>query len=141
VSYEWTFGDGNTSAAANPVYQYMQPGSYIVTLYATTDGCTDSVSHKYYTVIPDKIPDIPNAFSPNGDGINDRWEIKALAGYPDCTVDVFNRWGQSVYSSKGYRNPWDGNYKNILLPLGTYYYVITTTPGARPYKGWVLLLK
>ena len=141
ASYEWTFGDGNGSTVTDPVYQYMQPGSYIVTLYATTDGCTDSVSRKYYTVIPDKILDIPNAFSPNGDGINDRWEIKSLNGYPDCIVEVFNRWGQPVYNSKGYRSPWDGGYKNSLLPLGTYYYVITAAPGTRPYKGWVVLLR
>ncbi len=141
TSYQWTFGDGGTSAATDPVYQYSQAGNYTVTLYATTSGCTDSISHQYYTVIPDKTLDIPNAFSPNGDGINDRWEIKALSGYPDCTVDVFNRWGQAVYSSKGYRSAWDGSYKGNILPLGTYYYVITAMPGSRPYKGWVVLLK
>jgi len=141
VSYNWTFGDGNGSAATDPVYQYTRPGNYTVTLYATIDGCTDSLSQKYYMVIPDKTLDIPNAFSPNGDGINDRWEIKALSGYPDCTVEVFNRWGQAVYSSKGYRSPWDGRYKSDLLPVATYYYVITSTPGASPYKGWVVLLR
>jgi len=103
-------------------------------------GCEDSISHQYYKVIPDKTLKIPNAFSPNGDGVNDRWEIDGLKPYPDCTVSVFNRWGQEVYKSIGYQNPWDGKYKGNPVPLATYYYVITLT-GKKIYSGWVVVLR
>jgi len=71
-----------------------------------------------------KAPMIPNAFSPNGDGINDEWRIQYLESYPGTTVDIFNRYGQKVFSSIGYDKPWDGKYNGKVLPLGTYYYVI-----------------
>ena len=140
-SYLWDFGDGGSSVAANPTCQYRKTGNYTVTLYATNNGCTDSSSRKFYTVIPDKQLDIPNAFSPNGDGINDRWEIKTLSGYPDCRVEVYNRWGQTVFKSNSYPSPWDGNYNKQPLPVGIYYYIIIPSPGARPYSGWVMLTK
>ncbi len=51
---------------------------------------------------------IPNAFTPNGDGVNDIWDIAALQGYPQCTVNIFNRYGAMVYNSVGYPKAWDG---------------------------------
>jgi len=139
-SYLWDFGDGGTSAQINPVHKYNLAGNYRVTLYATLGGCTDSISHEYYKVISDKELLVPNAFSPNGDGINDRWEIAQLKQYPGCTVTVFNRWGQEVFKSQGYQRPWDGNFKGQPVPLATYYYVITL-PGKKTYSGWVVILK
>ena len=53
----------------------------------------------------------PDAFTPNGDGINDTWNIKNLDAYPNCTVQVYNRYGQNVYSSIGYGVAWDGTFK------------------------------
>ncbi len=67
----------------------------------------------------------PNAFSPNGDGIYDYWEIPKLSVfYPGCVVEIFNRLGQQVFRSVGYGTPWDGKYNGIDQPVGTYYYVI-----------------
>ena len=139
-SYLWDFGDGGGSTEINPGHKYNAPGNYRVTLYATNGGCTDSVSHAYYKVIPDKDLLVPNAFSPNGDGINERWEIEQLKQYPACTVSVFNRWGQEVFKSQGYQQPWDGRFKGQPVPLATYYYVITL-PGKKAYSGWVVILK
>jgi gliding motility-associated-like protein len=88
-----------------------------------------------------KAPVIPNAFSPNGDGINDVWNIKYLETYPDCTVDVYNRYGQPVLSSKGYAKPWDGTINGSPLPEGTYYYVINPKNGRKPYTGAITILR
>jgi gliding motility-associated-like protein len=55
---------------------------------------------------------IPNAFSPNGDGTNDTWEIFALNGNPDVIVEIYNRWGELIFYSKGYSEPWNGTYKD-----------------------------
>lgn len=142
VSYLWDFGDGNTAVSRDPRYQYGLPGSYRVTLTVMNGiGCTDSSSLAWLIVVPDKVLRIPNAFSPNGDGINDRWEIDGLRGIPGCQVEIFNRWGQPVYQSIGYERPWDGTWKGKQSPTGTYYYVIRAKPEDKPYTGWVALLR
>jgi gliding motility-associated-like protein len=84
---------------------------------------------------------IPNTFTPNGDGINDTWDIKFLAFYTNCSVDIFTRWGQQVYSSIGYGIPWNGTYKGAALPVGTYYYVINLKNGQQPLSGFVAIIR
>jgi gliding motility-associated-like protein len=91
------------------------------------------------TITPDII--IPNAFTPNGDGINDTWDIQKIGNYPDCSVQVFNRYGNLVYSSTGYSIPWDGTYKGIQLPTGTYYYLINLYAGIPVLSGFVTIIR
>ncbi|MGV3529167.1 MAG: PKD-like domain-containing protein [Flavisolibacter sp.] len=85
--------------------------------------------------------DVPNTFTPNGDGINDTWLIPNLAKYPDCKVQIFNRYGQVVYESHGYVKPWDGLFNGRPLPFGTYYYIIDTGVGGSVSKGYVTLIR
>lgn len=66
----------------------------------------------------------PNAFSPNGDGINDLWNIKDIDRYPNCIVKIFSREGKQVFHSNGYQTSWDGNYKEMPCKIGVYYYII-----------------
>lgn len=85
---------------------------------------------------------VPNAFTPNGDGINDNWQLDGLAAYPQAEVQVFNRYGQRVYLSHGYNVPWDGTYKGLPLPVGTYYYIITVGNNAcKLLSGYVAILR
>jgi len=84
---------------------------------------------------------IPNAFTPNGDGINDLWDITALQGYPGCRVTIFNRYGTVVYSSIGYPKAWDGTYNGSALPVGTYYYIIDLKNGKKKLAGPVTILR
>ncbi len=84
---------------------------------------------------------IPNAFSPNGDGINDTWNIPALKSYPDCEVQVFNRYGKIVYTSRGYSQPWTGTYNGSQLAVGVYYYIIDPKNGKNTYNGTVTILR
>lgn len=94
------------------------------------------------TVLPVSIQlQIPNTFTPNGDGINDTWNIKNIENYPDVTVNVFTRWGQKVFSSIGYPVPWDGSYKGYVLPSGTYYYIIDTKGGQAANSGWITIIR
>ncbi len=86
-------------------------------------------------------PAIPNAFSPNGDGINDKWEIKYLSTYLNCEVRIFNRSGQIVFSSVGYSHPWDGTYHGKQLPIATYYYIIDTKLFSKVFSGSVTILR
>ncbi|SJZ49527.1 gliding motility-associated C-terminal domain-containing protein [Chitinophaga eiseniae] len=111
----------------------------VYTLTATgKHNCTakDQLSVK---VLKPVLP--PNAFSPNGDNINDKWVIYNLSDYPDSKVEVFNRYGQRVYQSTGYPQPWDGSFKGNPLPVGTYYYVITLRNGFAPLSGYVAIIR
>jgi gliding motility-associated-like protein len=80
-------------------------------------------------------------FTPNGDGVNDTWNIKYLETYPGNTVDIYNRQGEKVYSSIGYASPWDGRYKGAILPTGTYYYIINPKNGRKLISGNVTIIK
>ncbi len=110
------------------------------TLVSTSaDGCIDSASVQLRVL---QSISIPNAFSPNGDGINDSWEIANLSRYPKPTVQVYDRWGRLVFQSTGYARAWKGtSINNIPLPLGVYYYVIIPGETNERFTGWVMLLK
>jgi hypothetical protein len=84
---------------------------------------------------------IPNVFSPNGDNINDTWVIKYLNDYPGAKIDVYNRYGQVVYSSVGYATPWDGTYKGKPLPVATYYYIIKPRNEFEPLTGSITIVR
>lgn len=81
---------------------------------------------------------IPGGLSPNGDLVNDSWEIDGLTDYPDAQVLVFNRWGQKVYSGNSTSAPWDGTYNGNNLPIADYYYIIELGNGEK-FNGVVTL--
>ncbi len=85
-------------------------------------------------------PVVPNAFSPNGDGINDRWRIQYLESYPGATVQVFNRYGQVVFSSFEYSVDWDGKLNGKPLPIGTYYYIVDPKNGRNKITGSITIV-
>ena len=84
---------------------------------------------------------IPNVFSPNGDNVNDKWVIRGLVEYEECRVEIYNRYGQLLFQSFGYRQPWDGTYKGQAMPVATYYYIINLKPGEAPLSGSVTVLR
>ncbi|MEO6631898.1 MAG: gliding motility-associated C-terminal domain-containing protein, partial [Mucilaginibacter sp.] len=104
----------------------------------STDGCEGTASVKVTVLLDIKIP---NTFTPNGDGVNDRWEIKNLIDYPDCTVKIFDRWGQQIYNSRGYYTAWDGTFNGKPVSFGTYYYVINLNNNTPPLGGWVAIIR
>jgi gliding motility-associated-like protein len=92
-----------------------------------------------------RSPIIPNVFTPNGDGINDTWQVKNLPEYTACIVDIYNRYGQLVYHSTGYAHDWDGKSNGKPLPAGTYYYIIDLKAdlktGTKPISGFVDIVR
>lgn len=112
-SWTWNFGDNNFSEDKNPTHYYQFTGDYNIFMKVLTDkGCNDS-TYKILHVI--ERLEIPNAFTPNGDGINDVF----MRGYE---LIILNRWGQELY--KGTEG-WDGKYKSQKVEPGTYYYLLT----------------
>jgi gliding motility-associated-like protein len=84
---------------------------------------------------------VPNTFTPNGDGINDTWDIKNLDKFPNCMVDIYNRYGEKVYSSIGYGIPWDGKYGGAKLPVSAYYYLIDLKNGGKILSGSITIMR
>jgi gliding motility-associated-like protein len=147
--------DGAVTGAASSYYwtpdlsinntKLLQPSvsplaSTVYTLHAISEaGCGVSADDVLVTVITRL--DIPNAFSPNNDGINDTWAIKDLAAYSSAEIRIYNRYGQQVFVSRGYNKPWDGRYNGNPLPVGTYYYIIDLKNQNNILQGSVTLLK
>lgn len=85
---------------------------------------------------------VPDAFSPNGDGLNDIWELPGIEAFPDAIVTVFDRWGEIIYSSdKGYTHPFDGTLNGTSLPQGMYVYTIHTVPAKPVIRGNLMLVR
>lgn len=105
------------------------------------DGTPVSFTISVNPSSPTTLLSIPNTFTPNGDGINDTWDIKRMEDYPKSTISVFNRWGQKLYTSIGYPVPWDGKYDGEALPSGAYYYMIDLRNGQPVISGWVAIIR
>lgn len=115
--YQWSPPESlNDTQIMRPVASPAVTTTYA--LYAENAEQCYSEAEVTVTVFPGV--DIPNAFTPNGDADNQTWELKNIALYPDCSVEIFNRWGTRVYRAAGYQNEWDGSG----LPAATYYYVV-----------------
>ncbi len=145
----WDYGDQTQSTSTvypfQGKHQYTAPGNYTIKA-EVADTCSQGKALEYTNLmvlscLPQPIPIIPSAFTPNGDGMNDRWEIPELINYPKCNLKVYDRWGNLVFlSPKGYAQPFDGFYKGKRLPEGAYYYVVLLKDGLKPLVGSVSIL-
>lgn len=121
ATYAWGPSTGlGDPATPNPVAGPITSTTYILVV-TDTSGCTASD-----TMVLDIVPSIwfPDGFTPNGDGVNDVWEIDNIFLFPQCEVEVYDRWGIMLFRSVGYNTPFDGQYNGKDLPVGTYYYII-----------------
>jgi len=121
----------------NPIVNPPTDALYFLTAGANKCGAaTDTVSVKIYQGIF-----IPSAFSPNGDNLNDTWNIPALQAYPLHELTVYDRYGQIVFERKKTNMAWNGKFKNQQMPNGAYTYLINLNNGMAIIKGSVLLLR
>ncbi|WP_426672092.1 gliding motility-associated C-terminal domain-containing protein [Mucilaginibacter sp. McL0603] len=131
ASYTWNGQNGSESYTADRPQK--------VTLIVTdNNGCQATQEIQVTDECPDVV--IPNAFTPNGDGINDTWDISGLAYDPTVLVRIFDRYGQQVYQSRGYGTPWNGEYHGKKLPQGVFYYVINAKNNSQTYSGSLTIL-
>ncbi|RYE18488.1 MAG: gliding motility-associated C-terminal domain-containing protein, partial [Sphingobacteriales bacterium] len=136
VSYTWSPATGlSDSGIANPFASPEATTTYTVTA-TSADGCAASGMVTVAVTYNDLM--VPNVFTPNGDGVNDTWAIEGLqVVYPNCEVQVFNRWGVKVFSSKGYTRNWDGGE----LSTGVYFYHISLGNGEKDVKGHLSIIR
>ncbi|PPL02331.1 gliding motility-associated C-terminal domain-containing protein [Parapedobacter indicus] len=125
LAYRW-----NGGASSGRYFDVSAPGMYSLEVQ-DEKGCIATTTFEVKPYCKDIL--IPNTFSPNGDGFNDTWIIGGLEDMA-AVVTVFDRNGQLIFQSHGYSVPWDGLYKGRLVPVGAYYYHITTSVG-KDFKG------
>ncbi len=134
-SYKWS--DNSTGTSLEELYE----GIYSVTV-SDANNClanSDVILRSEY----ESCLVIPNAISPNGDLINDVWNIDYKELYPDMEISILNRWGRTIWKSgKGYPEPWDGkNSRGRSLSIDSYHYVIDFGDGRKPQVGSVTIVK
>ncbi len=94
-----------------------------------------------FTLINSATLNVPNSFTPNGDGINDVWQINGVQNYLTADFSIFSRDGNRVFYSRGYANPFDGIYNGKVLPIGVYYYVIDLKTECGKISGSLTILR
>ena len=147
------------ASISNPIaYQFVwSPSTYLDQVSLLNPLCTPDVDISYVVRAIDKqtgcsatdtlqvivlsAVDIPNTFTPNGDGINDTWKIQFLAQYKNCRMEIYNTAGQIIFQSAGYAVAWDGTRNGAPMPAGTYYYVIDLGDGSKSRSGYVTILR
>ena len=125
-SYLWSFGDGELDSSPNPLHTFSSNGLYRVELIVNEGKVCSDTSFQEILVNHINPSDfyIPNIFSPNDDGLNDRFVISPIGGCDDLTLSVFNRWGEKLFETSDIKNTWDGKIMNTSVPDGTYMYIL-----------------
>lgn len=142
---EWAVGGLARLYDENPVYQFQRPGSFRIALTVTNEatGCA-SVDSSVVITVSEAALEFPNAFTPNGDGVNDVF-LPAFRSLKSYELTIYNRWGRRVFSSSDPAEGWDGREKGRDAAAGTYYFVATASGYERGVtfhrKGSVTLIR
>jgi gliding motility-associated-like protein len=129
----------DNAKAANPSVRSIQNDITYVIDVKNSSGCEtkDTIAITVYERVW-----VPDAFTPNGDGQNDTWELPGIEAFPDAIVTIFNRWGEIIFSSaKGYPNPFDGTLNGTSLPNGIYAYTLSTVPERPVLRGSLMIIR
>ncbi|WP_207514102.1 MBG domain-containing protein [Longitalea luteola] len=131
AGYTYAWNTGETTASIT----VKSTGTYDV-LVTNLQGCAVRLAGR---VVQQTLV-IPNIFSPNGDGIHDRWVIENLQNYPGNVVQLYNRYGQAVFKWTNFTS-WDGKVNGKDMPVGTYYYIIDPKNGQKPVTGYIDIIR
>jgi gliding motility-associated-like protein len=127
MSYLWSTGESQSSITV------IKPGEYAATVTgANTCILTDTIQ------ISLKV-DVPNFFTPNGDGFNDTWSPKIFYHYPEADIKIYNRFGKLIASYRGIDPGWNGTYNGRPLEPDTYWYLIDLKNGIKPFTGSITI--
>ena len=137
----------DSEASATPIDQHAN-GIFKITVKENTSFYVSEVSgdcESARTTVQVSVGitsvDIANTFTPNGDGINDNWKIKGIENYPNATVQIFTRYGQKIFESKGYPSPFNGTLNGKPLPAGVYYYIINLSTNCNLLSGSLTIIR
>ena len=143
-NYKWTSTDPAFASPGSQNSVMVNPQNMITRYYlSATDllnGCTSNTDSVILVAVSSQELIIPNLITPNGDYLNDVFEIRGeniTALLPGAHLEVTNRWGERVYKNSSYNNTWKGE----SLSDGVYYYYVMSGCGAKAYKGWIYLVR
>ncbi len=135
--YTVIWADGATGADRASI----KDGIYSVVV-TDSNGCAASLVITVGVSGTSECVIVPTIITPNSDGYNDEWQIRNISIFPDAEVQVFNRWGERVFSTKNpAANPWDGTYKGKVLPMDSYHYVLYLNDGSDPRSGTITIMR
>ena len=144
IAWHWNFGDGDTSAQLNPIHSYNKIHELRPCLQVSIPGtgCLDTFCQDIYINF-NPIIGVPNAFSPNGDGVND---VVRVEGYGIIELDfrIYNRWGELVFQSNNQKIGWDGVFRGVQQEMEVYAYTVSAVfldNSRRILKGNISLLR
>ncbi len=144
----WELLEGHGTIAdpshANTEITGLQPGTNIFRWVVENGACGNTADTVVITLRDCSILKVPDAFSPNGDGVNDTYVVDGINYYPNNSFKVFNRWGSKVYERSPYRNTWDGKNEGQPsvgsdLPESTYYFILDPGDGKEVITGYIYL--
>lgn len=142
--YFWDFAGQQSTMDENPSYSFTEPGKYLVAFVASNTYCSDTTL-KVIECLPEFVFYAPNVFTPNGDNLNDRFLPKGFGWKTESyRLEVFDKWGELLFSSRHFDEGWDGFYKGDLVANGAYVwtaYVEDYNSRKHEYKGTVTLIK
>jgi gliding motility-associated-like protein len=149
VQLNGTANSTNLKLEWAPAQNISNPYTLDPTLLVTADqiytltaiGENNCTASSQLQVIVQKEVEIPNAFSPNGDGINDAWLVRNIGQYSQSVIQVYDRYGSRVFNGVGTSKPWDGSSNGKPLPVGVYYYLIKLYNGSAAITGSVTLIR
>ncbi|MCC6599976.1 MAG: gliding motility-associated C-terminal domain-containing protein [Crocinitomicaceae bacterium] len=128
ISWDWDFSIGNTSTLQHPVHDFYGPGNHTVTLTVQNEfQCTDDTTMTI-AVLPDMTIYLPNAFTPNNDGMNDTFYPKGTE-VKYIQLDIFDRWGALIFSADSMDDEWDGWVNGYPPVIESYNYVLVASGG------------
>ncbi|WKV12902.1 PKD domain-containing protein [Marivirga harenae] len=148
ASYSWEQLFGPTDLLIRPdtsnvveLSNFKEGAYYVRVNVSNIDSLENSATKRITVLAEDELARPRKLFSPNGDGIDDFWQIEGVDGIDNCQIQVFDRSGKNVFESTGYANEWDGNLNGNPLPEGAYYYVINCSDIAKKLTGTVVIIR
>jgi gliding motility-associated-like protein len=129
VTNAWFFNNNKTSGVKDPLIEFDEPGTYVACLLVSNSiGCTDTLCKIINIGCPEDAVFIPNTFTPNDDGLNDVFRVSTLGQCLESfEMTLFDRWGETIFTTKDLEEGWDGTIKGVLAKDDVYAWLVKFT--------------
>ena len=138
LTYQWTSGTLSTQLSNNSSINVSPAQTTTYRLTVLTNGACPVSDDVLIEVSPGLF--VPTAFSPNNDGLNDTWSFTGINAFPECSVRIYNRWGELIFQASPYSQPWDGTYHGQRVGSGVYQFMIRPAPNQPEQSGTLTVL-